>query len=272
MPISARWHSVFPWMKGLAGALGSIAFPAGCRICDQLLTDAARLPVCRQCLSSFTAVPPGSCDLCGFPATFDPEFPLAVTYCRDCQQRRFAFQLARSYGIYEGSLVRAILLLKNERIDPLGAWFAEQLARIVAREPERLAADLIVPVPLHRRRALERGFNQVDLFARPLARHLRLSFQPVLLMRMRPRPEKHLLRLDERWESVRGAFAMRAGRRVDNLRILLLDDVMTTGATLDACSRALRDAGAKSVLGLTIARAGRPAGFSGFHGNTKDAR
>jgi ComF family protein len=259
-------------VRDLAGALGSIVFPAGCRICDQLLTDATCVPICRQCLSSFTPIPPGSCDLCGLPATFDPEFPGAVPYCRDCQQRRFAFQLARSYGIYEGSLVRAILLLKYECIKPLGAWFAQRLAEIVAKQPERLAADVIVPVPLHRQRARERGFNQVDLFGLPLARRLHMPYRPVLLMRTRPRPEKHLLRLDERWESVRGAFAMRKAGRVDNLRILLLDDVMTTGATLDACSRALRDAGAKSVLGLTIARAGQPAGFSGFHGNTKDAR
>jgi predicted amidophosphoribosyltransferase len=93
---------------------------------------------------------------------------------------------------------------------------------------------------------------------RPLARRLRLPYRPVLLVRSRRRPEKHLLRSDERWAAVSGAFAIREGRRVDNLRILLLDDVMTTGATLDACSRALREAGAKSVLGLTIARAGRP--------------
>jgi ComF family protein len=116
---------------------------------------------------------------------------------------------------------------------------------------------VIVPVPLHRQRTRERGFNQVDLFGRPLARHLRLPYRPVLLMRSRPRPEKHLLRSNERWEAVRGAFAIREGGRVDNLRILLLDDVMTTGATLDACSSALHEAGAKSVLGLTIARAGR---------------
>jgi len=259
MSISARSNSLlFSRMKDVAGALASVLFPASCRICEQLLTDASRLPVCERCLSSFTAIPPGSCDLCGLPGTFDPEFPKAVSYCRDCQQRRFAFELARSYGIYEGVLVRAILLLKYEHIEPLGNWFAGRLAEIVAKQPDRLAADAVVPVPLHRQRARERGFNQVDLFGRTLARCLRLPYRPVLLMRTRPRPEKHLLRLDERWESVRGAFALREGGRVDNLRILLLDDVMTTGATLDACSRALREAGAKSVLGLTIARAGRP--------------
>jgi len=76
--------------------------------------------------------PPGSCDICGLPATFDPEFPQAISYCRDCQQRRFAFQPARTYGRYEGPLVRrAILLLKYERIEPLGAWFAERLTEVV---------------------------------------------------------------------------------------------------------------------------------------------
>ncbi|HEX4605403.1 MAG TPA: phosphoribosyltransferase family protein, partial [Candidatus Angelobacter sp.] len=77
--------------------------------------------------------------------------------------------------------------------------------------------------------------------------------QGVLLVRKRPRPEKHLLRSHERWEAVRGAFATRSGSQVDNRRVLLVDDVMTTGATLDACAKALRDA--SSVVGLTVARA-----------------
>lgn len=261
------------WLGSLSGALTSVLFPAGCRLCDELLADARRLPLCDNCLVSFPKVLPGSCDLCGRPETFNPEFPQALPNCRDCQERRFAFQIARSYGLYEGALARAILLLKYKRIEPLGAWFAERLAEVVRNEAERMEADVIVPVPLHRQRARERGFNQVDTFGRPLAKRLRLPYRSVLLMRSRPRPEKHLLRHDERWETVRGAFAMREGGRVDNLRILLLDDVMTTGATLDACSRALREAGAKSVLGLTIARAGPPAGSYAFvGGTTRDER
>jgi ComF family protein len=122
---------------------------------------------------------------------------------------------------------------------------------------DSLAADVVVPVPLHRERERERGYNQAALISRPLSKKLGLPHKAVLLMRTRARPDKRILSLEERWESVRGAFATRPGSQVDNLRVLLVDDVLTTGATLDACARALLDAGAKSVIGLTVARAVR---------------
>jgi competence protein ComFC len=114
-------------------------------------------------------------------------------------------------------------------------------------------ADVIVPVPLHRQRERERGYNQAALIAKPLAKLLGLPYKSVLLTRFRARLDKHVLSLEERWESVRGAFATRPGSQVDNLRVLLVDDVMTTGATLDSCAKTLRDAGTKSVAGLTVA-------------------
>ena len=88
-----------------------------------------------------------------------------------------------------------------------------------------------------------------------MAKRLRLPHQGVLLVRKCPRPNNLLLTNRERWEAVRGAFATRAGSQVDKKRVLLVDDVMTTGATLDACAKALREAGATSVVGLTVARA-----------------
>jgi len=152
-------------------------------------------------------------------------------------------------------LVRAIVLLKFERIEPLAAYFGERLALIAQREG--LTCDIVVPVPLHRTREKERGFNQAELIAREVAKRLRLPLKPVLLMRTKARPDKHILTNEERWRIVRGAFATRPGSQVDNKRVLLVDDVMTTGATLDACSNALLEAGAKSVIGLTVARAVR---------------
>jgi ComF family protein len=188
----------------------------------------------------------------GFPKEGDERL-----VCRNCENNRYAFDRARSFAVYDGALVRAIVLLKFEQIGPLGAWFAEQLAAVVRREMDILAADLVVPVPLHRDRERERGYNQADTIAKPLAKKLGLPHKAVLLMRTRPRPDKQVLSLEERWESVRGAFATRPGSRVDNKRVLLVDDVLTTGATLDACAKALREAGARSVIGLTVARATR---------------
>jgi competence protein ComFC len=175
--------------------------------------------------------------------------------CPERQNREYRFDRAGSYGLSKAGLVRAIVLLKFERIEPLGRWFAGRLAEVARREG--LAVDIVVPIPLHRQRERERGYNQADLIARPLARKRGLPYRAALLLCTKPRPDKHILSLEDRWDSVGGAFATRPGSKVDNLRVLLIDDVMTTGATLDACAKALRGAGAKSVIGLTVARAAR---------------
>jgi ComF family protein len=125
----------------------------------------------------------------------------------------------------------------------------------VQTHEERYRADVVVPVPAHAARLRERGYNHAELIARPLARRLDLPFRSYLLVRTQPRPDKLRLTVRERWRTVRGAYATREGARVDKLRVLLVDDVFTTGATLDACSRALRGAGASEVVALTVARA-----------------
>jgi len=254
------------WLAEASDAIVSVFFPAACRICDMLLTRASRVPICEECLTSFEAPPEKKCEVCGQPLAEMTAAETGQLVCRACQQKAYAFDRARSFGIYDGPLVRAILLLKWERIEPLGAWFAQRLAEIAGREAQLLAGDVVVPVPLHRDRERERGYNQAGLISKPLARRLNLPHKSVLLMRTRPRPNKQVLSLEERWESVRGAFATRPGSQVDNKRVLLVDDVMTTGATLDACARALLGSGAKSVIGLTVARAARnplPAPRSG---------
>jgi competence protein ComFC len=284
----ASWPAPRRWLADAASALTSVFFPAGCRICDQLLTNASRVPICEQCLGSFRPLQTPICQQCGQPLQI-PGFartnespgevsgvtiagkPAQGLVCQVCQGKTYAFDWVRSYANYQAALVRAIILLKFEQMEPLGAWFAARLAEIAKRQGGMFMADVVVPVPLHRQPERERGYNQADLIARPLARRLGLPYRAVLLVRTKPRPDKQVLTLEERWQSVRGAFATRPGSQVDNLRVLLVDDVMTTGATLDACARALREAGAKSVVGLTVARAARHPAVGSGGSNEKDA-
>jgi ComF family protein len=246
------------WLRNLRAALLSVVFPAGCRICEQLLTEATRIPICNDCLDSVRPITDAVCDKCGRPAagadTSDAEAFVCPT-CVNDEWGGYAFERVRSWAVYEGALVPAILLLKFENIDPLGKLFAGWLAQVAVDGGPAFEADVVVPVPLHRQRERERGYNQAALIAKPLAKRLGLPYKSVLLTRIRPRPDKHLLSYEERWESVRGAFATRPGSQVDNLRVLLVDDVMTSGATLDSCAKTLREAGARSVIGLTVARA-----------------
>jgi ComF family protein len=253
------------WMAQTSDALVSVLFPGECRLCERLLTRASRLPICEECLGSFPALPARVCSICGSPALAVSTLPSPGPHgetpggeprtCLDCAERTYRFECARSYAAYRGVLVRAVVLLKFEQIEPLAAYFGERVASVARRDG--LFGDMVVPVPLHRTRERERGFNQAELIARIVAKRLRLPLKPVLLKRTKARPDKHILSHEERWKIVRGAFATRPGSQVDNKRVLLVDDVMTSGATLDACAAALLESGAKSVVGLTVARAVR---------------
>ena len=249
-------------------ALASVLFAAPCRICDAPLLNASRVPICRTCLSSFAEIAEPLCPCCGRPPaatsqpTQRPAPAASITIpplCRLCRAKTFAFARARNWAAYNESLTSAIMLLKYEEVTRLGDFFAARLAdhhaRLSQRDASAWRTDVIVPVPLHTDRRRERGYNQVDMIARPLARRLKLPFRPYLLARTKPRPARLVLSRSEHWASVRGAYALREGSRVDKLRILLIDDVMTTGATLDACSRALLAAGAAEIVALTVGRA-----------------
>ncbi len=231
--------------------------PAPCRVCKETLENASRIPICRTCLASLVPYNGPMCGHCGRPVVSATRSGETAPQCHVCSRGLYDFDFARSFGTYTPAMARAIVLLKYQKVLPLGGWFASRLQEVVARTPEIFAADIdiIVSVPVHPARLRERGYNQAELIARPLARRLGLPFRSYLLVRTKPRPDKLTLTLRERWRTVKGAYAIRQGTRVDNLRVLLVDDVMTTGATLDACSRALRGAGAATIAGLVVARA-----------------
>jgi ComF family protein len=241
-------------LKGALGGLVSVLFAAPCRICGNALTNASRIPICESCLAGFERIVEPMCLCCGRPFVSGVAGQAMQPLCRLCRANFYAFDRARSFAAYDASLSEAMLLLKYEEVTRLGDWSSERLAEIVSRGGDEWKAEVVVPVPLHLERQRERGYNQAEMIARPLAKRLGLRLDTRVLMRTTPRPPQLVLSRTEHWRSVRGAYATLKGPRVDNLRVILVDDVLTTGATLDACARSLKKAGAAAVLGLTVGR------------------
>lgn len=248
-------------------AFASVLFPAPCHVCRQPLETASRIPVCAACLNSLRRISAPVCRQCGrpLPAVFRVE---VLPICHACARGLYRFDLARSFAQYDSTMQRVITLLKYSPAAPLGSWLARQIEPIIGAEPFLRKVNWVAPVPLDRTRLRQRGYNQAELIARPLASRLGLPLATDLLRRLRSRPARQKLSRRERWETVRGAFEAGPAGRVDRSHILLVDDVMTSGATLDACARALRSGGAEAVYAVTVARV-LPYGEAAPSGTTR---
>jgi ComF family protein len=251
------------WSRAAADSLFSLLFPAFCRICEQPIEVITAVPVCPDCLHAPRPYAGVECAWCGrFLAT---ESGLHGTlHCGVCRRamnggasdRRdgFAFEQARSFGSYEGTLRALVQRFKYDGFRPL----AKPLGRFLVQAAERLSEqsfDLAVPVPLHSKRQRQRGFNQAELLVREFARWRKIPLGVKDCVRVRDTPPQTGLRAAERRRNVAGAFDVPRPERVRGRRVLLIDDVLTTGATASACAEAIRKAGAKGVWVATLARA-----------------
>lgn len=191
------------------------------------------------------------CDGCGAPAEFDAG---EATRCAACLARRRAFDRGRAAVVYDDVSRDLILKLKRADRTDLAGLFALWLARAAS---DLIAdADAVVPVPLHPSRLLVRRFNQAAEIARPLARQAHLAFLPGAVVRRRDTPSQAGRSGSGRRRNMAGAFAApkRMWPKIEGRRVLLVDDVLTTGATAEACARVLRAAGAARVHVATVAR------------------
>ena len=235
----------------MAHGLFSLLFPDDCRICNRPLLGFSLVPVCAGCLREPAPLSAEFfCLNCRTP--FLNSFPLdSEGRCMLCRNGRRGFDEAFCYGAYEGALRKLIHLFKYSGVRrlarPLGSLLSDAL-------PRDRQFDMVTAVPLHWRRRWQRGFNQSELLGKTIARLRGIPSVNVLRRGAATRAQAGLSNAQRR-ENVAGAF--RARRRVAGLRILLIDDVMTTGATAGACARALKKAGAKSVSLLALARVDR---------------
>jgi predicted amidophosphoribosyltransferase len=193
------------------------------------------------------------CQICGRPFAQAIAAQTVPSLCRQCRARFFGFDWARSYANYNDALGKAIVLLKYEEVMPLGGDLPNGLRKLSAAMPKPSGRMWLFPFHCIQT-ASARGDTTRRNPSRPLAGMLGVRLGPYLPVWKKPRPAKLVLSRTERWASARGAYAKRECVEVDNLCVLLVDDVLTTGATLDAFSRALKKAGAAEAYALTVGR------------------
>lgn len=237
----------------LYNALLSLVYPQSCAICGYSVEDRSLGIACAECWNGTHTFhqQDSVCWKCGaLSISAIVAEKQDQVRCRRCDEQ--AFTMARACGVYEGALRASVLRLKREPYLP--SHLMSLLIETRTRTPLNWATR-IIPVPLHPEREKSRGFNQAAVIGSELGRLARLPFDAAALIRT-VHSERHRAGLDAkgRRETVAGAFAVRYPRLIQNERILLVDDVFTTGATVSACAEVLIAAGAKEVLVLTLAR------------------
>ncbi len=238
----------------------NLVFPEDCRVCESPLKNISRIPVCDKCLHApEPLVAEHFCSQCSTP--FLNSAPLdSEGRCRLCRAGLTGFQRAWSFGEYDGALRKLIHLFKYKRVEPLAQPLGVMLSRALPRQFE---FDAVVPMPLHWLRLWRRGFNQSESLARVLSERTGIPVVAGALTRRKSTAAQAGLTGAQRRLNVSGAFAVKRRHLIENRRVLLVDDVLTTGATAASCAAALRRAGAREVSVLTLARVDRRRGISG---------
>jgi ComF family protein len=229
------------------GGLADLLLPPACPLCDALL-DSAGERVCPECADGFEPLQPPVCPRCGQPTTTNE-------VCPDCRLYPPPFAVLRSLYPFAGAVKEAVLRLKFGRKARISALIADQL--MAAADTRLIAAscDLLIAVPLHRSRLRERGFNQAALIARRLSRQLQVPVDLSHLRRIRATPAQALTQSrQERLKNIQGAFRVSPDHPFRGKKVCLIDDVVTTGATLRSSAQSLLTAGAKEVRAVTFAR------------------
>ena len=218
-------------------ALLDLLYPRECAACGTRIADAGRLAFCAACEGTLEWIAPPACPRCGAGKPGGR--------CGECDGRPFRFGGATALGRYEGRLREFLLALKFRGSRHLADEFGRRLAARLERR-----ADLVVPVPMSRWKLLFRGYNAAALVAERLARHAGLPYAGQALRKVRRTKPQAELEREARLVNPKGAYRASGVHGV----VLLVDDVLTTGATADACAEALFEAGAAEVHVAVVAR------------------
>lgn len=255
-----------PFLPSLWRSFLEVIYPPKCLICSSYyagqhsddqptphpIFDLIAPYFCESCREDLTPIASPYCSKCGI--LFVSREGIDHT-CPECLQEIRYFRKARAFGVHDGSLMEAIHLFKYGKKIPLSRPLSVFARDTFFQYWDKDDIDLLVSVPLHVKRLRERGFNQAHLLIRKWAREEGIPFDGFTLFRSRWTEPQTALSRTERRENIKGAFSVRHSDIIKGRRVLLVDDVYTTGATVNECARVLIKAGAEFVDVLTVARA-----------------
>ena len=233
-------------IKRLLKRIEDFFFPPTCAVCQKALGSEG---LCADCFNKIRFIVPPYCPICGRPLDFSAPWDMT---CPACLKKKPPYKKMRSICVYDDGIKPLLLGFKHgRRFD-----YAPLLIRLMKQADPSLFTenDIFTSVPLHWTRLMKRGYNQSAVLATALAKAYHKTYEPGILKRRRPTRSQGHLSPDQRRQNVAGAFCVPKPALVKDKDILLIDDVITTGATVGGCVRALIRAGAKSVSVLSIAR------------------
>jgi len=252
------WGRVNCFLERFFSLVAGIFYPCGCTLCGREIPRASNV-LCTRCWEKlqeeFCAE---ACPTCGLPVG---DYEVIKGRCHRCRGRRPVVSSLAGPGRYNGALRELILQFKYRRRPALAEFLGSLLASFMLGKGHTQEIDVIIPIPLHWRRRLSRGYNQSEILARAVAAELKRQGLciPVSdsMARIRNTRPQVTLPPSDRCENLRGAFELRPGTDVRGLHVCLIDDVTTTGSTLKEAARVLKDCGARKVSAVVMAIAAR---------------
>ncbi|MBM3804632.1 MAG: ComF family protein [Acidimicrobiia bacterium] len=249
----ADLRALFQGLFTAFNSLSAVLLPTTCKLCQGPVEDVRLSVVCQPCWDRVSQVEEPFCGVCGY-AFPSKAISQEGARCGACRHGLYRFDVARAWAPFRDSVKGIVHELKYGRHRSLARPLALRLAGVYQAHWPLLRADWVIPVPLHPARKRERGFNQSHEIARHFSRTAGIPLAEHWLLRTRPTQVQAGLTRRERRQNVAGAFRTSNGAGISGRTLLVIDDVFTTGATLNECARILKENGAAKVAVLTVAR------------------